>query len=226
MRLCIFVNGRHFSLHVIKSVSKMKSPTSRQYIYDKKWEEIFPITQVESEPHAYYCVPCERKYSCAHNGIRNVRAHCTSSTHIRKTQRQTSGTGASESVISVKSEPAVRRSPSESSPVDNNLNSSFRERNKSGNFTVQKKKDKMLVTSNKQNKEIKSKNNSTMDDFNVWEFLRKYKNAYRMNLDGEIDKDLGLTMDRNRDRILKAVNEEFAFLEIVLKKLINYKKIN
>ncbi|KII69836.1 hypothetical protein RF11_13062 [Thelohanellus kitauei] len=112
----------------------MKSTTNRHYAYDKKWEELFPITQVKSDKHAYFCVPCDRENSCACNGIRNVQAHCRSLVHMRKVKEQNSRKRCAESVGHISPESSVGPPLAECSHDGIDLNVSVSKRDQYGRF--------------------------------------------------------------------------------------------
>lgn len=45
-------------------------------MYVEEWEEIFPVGEVNDNLHAFYCIPCKKSVSCAHQGIIDLKDHC------------------------------------------------------------------------------------------------------------------------------------------------------
>ncbi|KII69843.1 hypothetical protein RF11_13069 [Thelohanellus kitauei] len=202
----------------------MKVNNSSRYIYDKKWEEIFPITQVESDAHVYYCITCAKKYYCRHNEIRNVRAHCKSLSHIRNVSRQIYGTTNIESENGVPLESSIGIPSQENKSRDMTYSTSLHPTNEPGRFICQKKQPKQLETSDIQLKELD-------DESKVKDFFEKCKKAYLLDPNFEMDHDLHTAMGQNVYQILKHLNEgntfrkkESQFLGYVLTSLKNYKE--
>ncbi|KII69837.1 hypothetical protein RF11_13063 [Thelohanellus kitauei] len=193
-------------------------------IFKKEWEEIFPITQVESDPYSFYCVPCAQKYSCRNSGISNVRAHCQSLRHTRNVAARTFSDAFSESAEGK----LLRKSTS----GDIRLKISLPSRNKSEICTLQSRCDgfyiakelEMLENSYVNPKEVKFETIVMNDASKVKDFFEKYKRAYRMDTNFEMDPDLHRAMRQYFNQIFKRVNEESEFLGYVLTRLENIKK--
>ena len=49
--------------------------------FSDSWTKCFPIGKVNDNPHAFYCIPCEKSVSCAHMGINDVKEHCKGTIH-------------------------------------------------------------------------------------------------------------------------------------------------
>ncbi|KII62851.1 hypothetical protein RF11_09400 [Thelohanellus kitauei] len=74
-----------------------------------------------------------------------------------------------------------------------------------------------------ENNETNSESSVDEDSVKLGNILERYKNAYRLNPTGDIDSDLELDIVKNFDPIYEYLNEELSFLEVVLKKVQNYK---
>ncbi|KII63898.1 hypothetical protein RF11_04567 [Thelohanellus kitauei] len=61
------------------SDNKPKAP--KEYTYEKEWEKLYPIKEVQSDIHSFFCIPCDRILSNRCAGISNVRSHCRSFRH-------------------------------------------------------------------------------------------------------------------------------------------------
>ena len=59
-----------------------KGAASYNTKYDKEWESKFPISNVNGNPHAFYCIPCAKVLSCGHQGMKDVTDHCDGNTHV------------------------------------------------------------------------------------------------------------------------------------------------
>ena len=51
--------------------------------YSADWEKSYPIGKVNGYKHAFYCFPCKKSVSCAHQGLRDVKDHCLGLIHKR-----------------------------------------------------------------------------------------------------------------------------------------------
>ncbi|KII61049.1 hypothetical protein RF11_10982 [Thelohanellus kitauei] len=202
-----------------------------RYVYDKEWEKSYPIKRVKDDKHAFYCVPCDHEYSCAYNGIRNVSHHCNTWVHRQKETEHISAKTFTESV-SDDSSSSPRTSISESIPKDLNFTSPSTPINQpslSGaegipNSTSSENSSMVSKSYNLRKKELKSESNISRDELKARKILEKFKKAYRLGPNSEIDKDLECALRRNADMVFECVNEELLFLESVLAELQHYKK--
>ena len=55
---------------------KKKKQVTQKVMYVEEWEEIFPVGEVNDNLHAFYCIPCKKSVSCAHQGIIDLKDHC------------------------------------------------------------------------------------------------------------------------------------------------------
>ena len=49
--------------------------------FNQTWTETYPIRGVSDDPHKFYCIPCCKKLSCDHQGLKDVKDHCHKETH-------------------------------------------------------------------------------------------------------------------------------------------------
>ena len=49
--------------------------------FNQTWTETYPIPGVSGDPHKFYCIPCCKKLSCDHQGLRDVKDHCNKESH-------------------------------------------------------------------------------------------------------------------------------------------------
>ncbi|KII61055.1 hypothetical protein RF11_10988 [Thelohanellus kitauei] len=211
----------------------MKKSTCFGYTYDAKWEKYFPITAVKSDKHAYYCVPCGRRISCAYNGLHGLKKHCKTSRHSLMVAEDKSKTKYTESVCNgTPGTPQSEFSTSvaESTPGDltatDASSTKFNRRSlafQNGvNYSVSENQPKRLETSNNENKELGGTN---MDcDSNIMELVDKCRYKYGLEFDMESDKEFHLGMGENFKLIVNGIYEELLFLRSVLKKLKHLKK--
>ena len=58
--------------------------TKRKFYQSKfnhAWTETYPIRGVSGDPYKFYCIPCCKKLSCDHQGLKDVTDHCKKETH-------------------------------------------------------------------------------------------------------------------------------------------------
>ena len=48
--------------------------------YKVEWSKKYPVTKSNGNPFAFYCVPCKKNVSCAHQGLSDLTAHCSGKT--------------------------------------------------------------------------------------------------------------------------------------------------
>ena len=46
-----------------------------------KWKESYPVRSVAEDAYKFHCIPCERNVSCYHQGLGDVKRHCTRESH-------------------------------------------------------------------------------------------------------------------------------------------------
>ena len=57
---------------------------------------LYPVTKSNGNPYAFYCAPCKKSVSCAHQGLSDLTAHCSGKIHksferaIKTTQNMSS----------------------------------------------------------------------------------------------------------------------------------------
>ena len=49
--------------------------------FSSTWMESYPVRKVSGDPHKFYCMPCCKKMSCDHQGIKDVTDHCKKESH-------------------------------------------------------------------------------------------------------------------------------------------------
>ncbi|KII61243.1 hypothetical protein RF11_15500 [Thelohanellus kitauei] len=127
-----------------------------------EWEEIFPIKHVESEPYSFYCIPCDRKFSCRYNGKGRVKDHCQSLNHISNVSKQKPGSSSFQPDIDISPESTFGTSRDECKSRDISVKSSPHPTIKSVLITSERtskdlyseKQLKKLDTSNQQHSEV------------------------------------------------------------------------
>ena len=55
--------------------------------FNDSWCESYPISKVNDNPHAFYCIPCKRSLSCGHMGISDVKDHCQGANHKKMSKQ-------------------------------------------------------------------------------------------------------------------------------------------
>ncbi|KII69845.1 hypothetical protein RF11_13071 [Thelohanellus kitauei] len=208
----------------------MKKSTCFGYTYDKKWEEIFPVTAVKADKHAYYCVPCGRKISCAYNGLHGLKSHCKTSRHRQNVSEDKSKTNCTDSVCNGTLQSDFNTSIYESIPSElsaTNTSATYNQPRSLAfqngvNCNVAENQRERLETSNTQNKELVE---TTLDgDSNMMEMLEKCKSMYGVEFNVELDKDFNIGVGQNFKLVVTGIYQELLFLQSVLKKLQNLKK--
>ena len=63
--------------------SKNKRPEAAKYKvkFNPEWEKAYPVKRVAQDQHSFFCVPCNKKVRCDHQGIKDVKVHCEGDTH-------------------------------------------------------------------------------------------------------------------------------------------------
>ena len=63
--------------------SKRKYAGSFQYkvVFKESWKADYPIKGVPNDKYKLYCLPCERNFSCHHQGLKDVKDHCGKDAH-------------------------------------------------------------------------------------------------------------------------------------------------
>ena len=64
--------------------------------FNQIWCQEYPVRSVPGDPFKFYCIPCCKKLSCDHQGLKDVTDHCKKDTHksnVESTKTQTSMDG-------------------------------------------------------------------------------------------------------------------------------------
>ena len=68
--------------NMASSAKKMKSAATYKYKFKEEWSKQYPISRSDSNPYAFYCIPCKRSVSCSHQGFSDVTKHCKGLTRV------------------------------------------------------------------------------------------------------------------------------------------------
>ena len=49
--------------------------------YKIEWSKKYPVTKSNGNPYAFYCVPCKKSISCAHQGLSDLTVHYNGKIH-------------------------------------------------------------------------------------------------------------------------------------------------
>ncbi|KII69831.1 hypothetical protein RF11_13057 [Thelohanellus kitauei] len=208
----------------------MKRQTRYFCFYDKRWEEMFPITHVKGNRHSYHCIVCKSTFSCAQNGIRNVKRHCESLRHSRKVTEKALGKRNRESICDVSTESPFQLPIYESRK--RMLNSTFSITTVSepalpdcetiisgiGDENV----SQLFETSSQINEETMLENINVNDSLNVMPLREMTTIVNCIVYNNEAVPNQILAMDLNVEQEIKDIKEELKSLQITLKDILNY----
>ncbi|KII69852.1 hypothetical protein RF11_13078 [Thelohanellus kitauei] len=191
-------------------MSDKSKSTPYRHTFKKEWKKKFPVKKVTDDKHAFYCVPCDREYSCSYNGIRNVSHHCNTWIHRQKETEYKSAKTYTESVSDgTFSSPTT--SISESTHEDHNSTSSSTSISEDiPKFTGSETPSIVSKTFDFRNITLKSESHTSRDNLKARKILEKFKKVYKLGPNMEMDNDLESSMRRNADIIFDCVNEGYS----------------
>ena len=67
-----------------------------QSTFNSEWYKTYPIKTVKNDKHTFFCIPCAKSLSCSHQGIKDVKVHCTRQIHRKNVQTSKSNTTLSD----------------------------------------------------------------------------------------------------------------------------------
>lgn len=68
-----------------KVVTKAKSGSAKYKVKFKlEWEKLYPVRRVINDPYCFFCVPCNKQIRCSHQGLKDIKDHCSRGTHKAK----------------------------------------------------------------------------------------------------------------------------------------------
>ena len=67
------------------NVSKRKFSGSATYkvTFKNEWKESYPIKEVKNNKFKFYCISCGKYLSCSHQGLKDVKDHCSKTLHLQ-----------------------------------------------------------------------------------------------------------------------------------------------
>ena len=67
------------------NVSKRKFSGSPTYkvTFKNEWKESYPIKEVKNNKFKFYCISCGKYLSCSHQGLKDVKDHCSKTSHLQ-----------------------------------------------------------------------------------------------------------------------------------------------
>ena len=51
--------------------------------YKEEWAESYPVGPVNRSTAAFYCIPCKKSVSCMHQGLGDVKQHCSGKARMK-----------------------------------------------------------------------------------------------------------------------------------------------
>ena len=49
--------------------------------FNTEQEGSYPVKRVQSDPYSFWCVPCNKRVRCDHQGLKDVKVHCERESH-------------------------------------------------------------------------------------------------------------------------------------------------
>ena len=49
--------------------------------FNTEREGSYPVKRVQSDPYSFWCVPCNKRVRCDHQGLKDVKVHCERESH-------------------------------------------------------------------------------------------------------------------------------------------------
>jgi hypothetical protein len=49
--------------------------------YKSEWEKLYPVRNVKNDPHSFLCISCNKQISCSHQGLKDIKDHCSREAH-------------------------------------------------------------------------------------------------------------------------------------------------
>ena len=63
-----------------QSSDSVPSPSSK---FKNEWSRMYPVKDAKNDQYSFYCIPCMKNIKCDHQGITDVKNHCSTATHKR-----------------------------------------------------------------------------------------------------------------------------------------------
>jgi len=54
--------------------------------FKSEWSKLFTVKAASNDKHSFYCVPCLKTTRCDHQGLKDVKDHCSTESHKRLTK--------------------------------------------------------------------------------------------------------------------------------------------
>ena len=51
--------------------------------FKNEWSRMYPVKGAKNDQYSFYCIPCMKNIKCDHQGITDVKNHCSTATHKR-----------------------------------------------------------------------------------------------------------------------------------------------
>lgn len=67
-------------------ICKVSGSAKYKSKFKSEWEKLYPVRAVKNDRYAFSCVPCNKVVRCDHQGLKDVKDHCTTETHKQRVQ--------------------------------------------------------------------------------------------------------------------------------------------
>eukprot|EP00794_Sanderia_malayensis_P002031 gene2031-2309_t len=65
-------------------VCKVSGSAKYKSKFKSEWEKLYPVRAVKNDSYAFSCVPGNKVVRCDHQGLKDVKDHCTTETHLQE----------------------------------------------------------------------------------------------------------------------------------------------
>lgn len=64
-----------------KNPKKFGGSFSYKVKFKAEWKQLYPVKEVARDEYKFYCLPCGKTLTCHHQGLGDIKKHCTNDSH-------------------------------------------------------------------------------------------------------------------------------------------------
>ena len=69
-----------------KKKTSLRGAAKYRTTFKSEWSKLYPVKAVRNDKHSFYCVPCLKTIRCDHQGLKDVKDHCSTESHKNLTK--------------------------------------------------------------------------------------------------------------------------------------------
>ncbi len=81
-------SGEENDTRINKNSKKFAGSFTYKVKFKAEWKQLYPVKEVGRDEYKFYCFPCGKTLTCHHQGLGDIKKHCTNKTAFESWKKQ------------------------------------------------------------------------------------------------------------------------------------------